>query len=67
MNHELLFSAPGRVEISGNHTDHQWGQVLAAAVNLHTQAWVYPNGGECDTLSLGGIRPGRGQAGRPVP
>lgn len=29
-----LFSAPGRSEIGGNHTDHQHGCVLAAAVNL---------------------------------
>lgn len=29
-----LFSAPGRSEISGNHTDHQQGKVLAASVNL---------------------------------
>lgn len=29
-----LFSAPGRTEIGGNHTDHQRGRVLAAAVNL---------------------------------
>lgn len=29
-----LFSAPGRSEISGNHTDHQQGRVLAAAVTL---------------------------------
>ena len=32
------FSAPGRTEIGGNHTDHQRGRVLAAAVNLDTQA-----------------------------
>ena len=38
------FSAPGRTEISGNHTDHQRGQVLAAAVNLDTVAAVRPNG-----------------------
>ena len=31
-----LFSAPGRVEIGGNHTDHQHGAVLAAAINLDT-------------------------------
>jgi galactokinase len=31
-----LFSAPGRTEISGNHTDHQQGRVLAAAVNRDT-------------------------------
>jgi galactokinase len=29
-----IFSAPGRSEISGNHTDHQHGRVLAAAINL---------------------------------
>jgi galactokinase len=29
-----LYSAPGRTEIGGNHTDHQCGRVLAAAVNL---------------------------------
>lgn len=29
-----IYSAPGRTEIGGNHTDHQHGCVLAAAVNL---------------------------------
>lgn len=29
-----LFSAPGRTEIGGNHTDHQHGCVLAASLNL---------------------------------
>lgn len=29
-----LFSAPGRTEICGNHTDHNCGKVLAAAVDL---------------------------------
>lgn len=29
-----IFSAPGRSEIGGNHTDHQHGEVLAAAINL---------------------------------
>ncbi|WRS27522.1 galactokinase family protein [Oscillospiraceae bacterium MB08-C2-2] len=29
-----FYSAPGRTEIGGNHTDHQLGKVLAAAVNL---------------------------------
>lgn len=31
---ERFFSAPGRTEIGGNHTDHQHGCVLAAAVDL---------------------------------
>ena len=35
-----FFSAPGRTKISGNHTDHQHGCVLAAAVNLETVAEV---------------------------
>ena len=38
-----VFSAPGRTELSGNHTDHQHGQVLAAAVNLEMLAWLKPN------------------------
>ena len=41
---ERYFSAPGRTEIGGNHTDHQRGRVLAAAVNLHTCAAVRLNG-----------------------
>ncbi len=43
---ERYFSAPGRTEIGGNHTDHQRGRVLAAAVNLDTVAAVSPNGTE---------------------
>ena len=39
-----IFSAPGRTELSGNHTDHQHGRVLAAAVNLDTRAAAAPNG-----------------------
>ena len=31
---EALFSAPGRTELGGNHTDHQHGYGLAAAVTL---------------------------------
>ena len=34
------FSAPGRTEIGGNHTDHQRGRVLAAAVELEVLAAV---------------------------
>ena len=40
MKADILFSAPGRTEISGNHTDHQHGCVLAGAVNLETVAEV---------------------------
>ena len=35
-----IFSAPGRTEIGGNHTDHQRGIVLAGAVNLDVIAVV---------------------------
>ena len=38
------FSAPGRTEVGGNHTDHQHGCVLAGAVNLETVAEVSLNG-----------------------
>ena len=41
---DRYFSAPGRTEIAGNHTDHQRGRVLAAAVNLDTVAAVRLNG-----------------------
>ena len=38
------FTAPGRVEIGGNHTDHQHGRVLAAAVGLEIVAAAEVNG-----------------------
>ena len=38
-----LATAPGRTELGGNHTDHQHGRVLAAAVDLVTTAAVSPN------------------------
>ena len=47
---ERYFSAPGRTEIGGNHTDHQRGRVLAAAVNLDTLAAVRENG--TDTIRI---------------
>jgi len=43
---QRYFSAPGRTEIGGNHTDHQQGKVLAAAVNLDTVAAVRVNGSD---------------------
>lgn len=38
-----IFSAPGRTEVGGNHTDHQHGRVLAGSVNLDVIAIVAPN------------------------
>lgn len=37
-----IFSAPGRTEVGGNHTDHNNGCVLAAAVDLDAIAFVVP-------------------------
>ena len=33
-----FFSAPGRTELAGNHTDHNHGKVLAAAIHLDNAA-----------------------------
>ncbi|MEG1987580.1 MAG: galactokinase family protein [Oscillibacter sp.] len=41
-----VFSAPGRTELGGNHTDHQHGCVLAASVNLDLLAVAAPNGSD---------------------
>ena len=38
-----LYSAPGRTEIGGNHTDHQHGRVLAGSVNIDMIAAAAPN------------------------
>ena len=45
-----ICSAPGRCEIAGNHTDHNNGRVLAAAINLDTIAAVSPNDNNAVTL-----------------
>ena len=37
-----VFSAPGRTEIGGNHTDHQHGEVLAASINKDAIAVTSP-------------------------
>ena len=39
-----VFSAPGRTEVCGNHTDHNHGKVLAASVNLDAVAVAGING-----------------------
>ncbi len=39
----MFFSAPGRTEVGGNHTDHNRGRVLAAAVGLDVIAAVVPD------------------------
>jgi len=51
------FSAPGRTELGGNHTDHQHGHVLAAAVDLDILAAVRPNGGDQVRIASDGYVP----------
>lgn len=68
-----LVSAPGRTEIGGNHTDHQRGRVLAAAVNLDTICVVSPNAEnrihivsknhKPDIIDLNSLEPLAGEAG----
>ncbi|MBO6048056.1 MAG: galactokinase [Erysipelotrichaceae bacterium] len=56
-----IFSTPGRTEVCGNHTDHQKGRVIAAAVNLDMIAVaspaddvkVYSDGYDIETITLG--------------
>jgi len=53
----LYFSAPGRTELGGNHTDHQHGLVLAAAVTMDTRAAVAKNGLDCIRIRSEGYDP----------
>lgn len=51
-----LYSAPGRTEVGGNHTDHQRGAVLAAAVNLDVIAVASPNQSNIIRIQSKGFR-----------
>jgi len=42
----VVFSAPGRTELGGNHTDHQRGHVLCGSVDLDILACAVPNGSD---------------------
>lgn len=48
-----IYSAPGRSEIGGNHTDHQYGRVLAASINLDAIAIVAKKEGDIVLKSEG--------------
>ena len=52
-----VWSAPGRTEISGNHTDHQHGKVLAASVNMDMLAAAAPNGSNTVRIHSEGHQP----------
>ena len=57
MDKTYVFSGPGRTEISGNHTDHQHGCVLAGAVDLETTAEVTLNGTDLIRVFSDGFPP----------
>jgi galactokinase len=48
-----FFTAPGRTELGGNHTDHNNGRVLAAAINLEAAAVAQPCEGMIELHSAG--------------
>ena len=52
-----LYSAPGRSEIGGNHTDHQNGEVLAASVNVDVIAVVAATGDDAVRVVSGDYEP----------
>ena len=54
---EYSCSAPGRTELGGNHTDHQHGLVLAAAVTLDTKAAAAENNDGCIRVISEGYTP----------
>ncbi len=69
-----LFSAPGRTEVGGNHTDHQHGAVLAGSVDLDVIAVVSKNddgkvrikseGYAMDVIDLSELEPDASEEGR---
>ena len=70
----FLFSAPGRTEVGGNHTDHQHGCVLAASVNLDviavaarredTRITVKSEGFAPDLVDIADLTPHKEESGR---
>lgn len=71
-----IFSAPGRTEVGGNHTDHQHGSVLAGSVNLDVIAIVSLNndntirikseGYPMDTVNVGEFEKATGEEGKAI-
>ena len=70
-----IYSAPGRTEIGGNHTDHNHGIVMAAAVDLDIIAVAACSEGsiirvsskgfpEMDEVDTAALSPRAGEAGR---
>lgn len=51
----FFVSAPGRVELAGNHTDHQGGRVISAALNQRIYAFVAKNNSPYVNLYMDGF------------
>jgi len=49
----MFFSSPGRIEVCGNHTDHNNGKVLCASISVDTLACVTPQEGKITIASIG--------------
>lgn len=47
-----IYSAPGRSEVGGNHTDHQYGKVLATSINLDAIAVTARTGDELSLIHI---------------
>jgi galactokinase len=52
-----FYSAPGRTELGGNHTDHNRGRVLCAAVRLDAAACARPSEGKVVSFASEGFDP----------
>ncbi len=52
-----LFTAPARTEICGNHTDHQNGKVIAAAIDIDMRCAACPNGENVIRVNSQGYAP----------
>ncbi|TVQ39696.1 MAG: galactokinase [Spirochaetaceae bacterium] len=53
---DLVISAPGRTELAGNHTDHNHGRVIAAAVDLDVLGVIHPRGDRTVRIHSEGYR-----------
>ena len=49
----VFYSSPGRIEVCGNHTDHNNGKVVCASINVDTIACVTPCEGKVVVNSVG--------------
>lgn len=53
----MMFSSPGRIEVCGNHTDHNNGIVLCASISVDTIACVTPTNDHYITVASVGYPP----------